>query len=58
MQINEMQLIIRYIYFYIIKHAMNEMEYNGWWSRIKLCLEYRYYQEYITDLRGVVQCGG
>ena len=55
MQINEM---IRYIYFYIIKHAMNEMEYNGWWSRIKLCLEYRYYQEYSTDLRGTVQCGG
>ena len=43
MQINAMQLMIRYIYFYTIKHAMNEMEYNGWWSCIKLCLEYRYY---------------
>ena len=28
MQINEMQLMIRYIYFYIIKHAINAMQWN------------------------------
>ena len=28
MQINEMQLIIRYIYFYIIKHAIKAMQWN------------------------------